>query len=211
MSVSRNCIFSNTFPITTIFHPDSNTISELSSLHDGGPNFRQSYRQVCRKALPPSGDMGGDAEYWTGVVSGSGTSRPQTRSDYREDKGSFRMRWVQWWKVETEDNCFSVFYFPDLYGWIASINIRHLKDLIYCTGYDKHKESQFDIVVKTLDWKLGGCDCWSSLRHESYLGDFMPISLLAQQPHTAVVMRNEHYVYYLELYKINMGYIINNS
>uniref|UniRef100_A0A8C6VI22 Immunoglobulin like domain containing receptor 2 n=1 Tax=Naja naja TaxID=35670 RepID=A0A8C6VI22_NAJNA len=69
----------------------NNTISELSSLHDGGASFRHSYRQVCRKALTPSGDMGGDAEYWTGVVSGSGTSRPQTRSDYREDRGSFRM------------------------------------------------------------------------------------------------------------------------
>ncbi|XP_026519843.1 immunoglobulin-like domain-containing receptor 2 isoform X1 [Notechis scutatus] len=69
----------------------NNTISELSSLHDGGANFRHSYRQMCRKALPPSGDTGGDAEYWTGVVSGSGTSRPQTRSDYREDRGSFRM------------------------------------------------------------------------------------------------------------------------
>ncbi|KAM6446716.1 immunoglobulin-like domain-containing receptor 2 isoform 2-T2 [Liasis olivaceus] len=69
----------------------SNTISELSSLHDEGANFRQSYRQVCRKALPSSGDMDGDAEYWTGVVSGGGTSRPQTRSDYREDRGSFRM------------------------------------------------------------------------------------------------------------------------
>uniref|UniRef100_A0A8D2L7P5 Immunoglobulin like domain containing receptor 2 n=1 Tax=Varanus komodoensis TaxID=61221 RepID=A0A8D2L7P5_VARKO len=68
----------------------NNTISELSSLHEGDASFRQPYRQVRRKALPPSGDMDGDAEYWAGVVSGGGTSRPQTCSDYREERGSFR-------------------------------------------------------------------------------------------------------------------------
>ncbi|XP_042316293.1 immunoglobulin-like domain-containing receptor 2 isoform X2 [Sceloporus undulatus] len=68
----------------------NNTISELSSLHDEDSNFRQPYRQVRRKPLPPSGDMDGDAEYWAGVVSGGGTSRPQTCSDYREDRGSFK-------------------------------------------------------------------------------------------------------------------------
>ncbi|XP_062831010.1 immunoglobulin-like domain-containing receptor 2 isoform X1 [Anolis carolinensis] len=68
----------------------SNTISELSSLHDEDGSFRQPYRQVRRKQLPPSGDMDGDAEYWAGVVSGGGASRPQTCSDYREERGSFK-------------------------------------------------------------------------------------------------------------------------
>ncbi|KAJ7320417.1 hypothetical protein JRQ81_019928 [Phrynocephalus forsythii] len=40
----------------------NNTISELSSLHDEDGSFRQPYRQVRRKALPPSGDMDGDAD-----------------------------------------------------------------------------------------------------------------------------------------------------
>ncbi|XP_020666357.1 immunoglobulin-like domain-containing receptor 2 isoform X5 [Pogona vitticeps] len=68
----------------------NNTISELSSLHDENGSFRQPYRQVRRKPLPPSGDMDGDAEYWAGVVSGGGMSRPQTCSDYREERGSFK-------------------------------------------------------------------------------------------------------------------------
>ncbi|XP_074854182.1 immunoglobulin-like domain-containing receptor 2 isoform X3 [Carettochelys insculpta] len=68
----------------------NNTISELSSLHED-MNFRQPYRQVRRKPLPPSGDLDGDAEYWTGVVStGGGASRTQTVSDYREERDSFR-------------------------------------------------------------------------------------------------------------------------
>ncbi|XP_033002676.1 immunoglobulin-like domain-containing receptor 2 isoform X1 [Lacerta agilis] len=69
----------------------NNTISELSSLHEEEANFRQSYRQVRRKPLPPSGDMDGDAEYWAGVISGGGTSRPQTCSDYRAERGSLRL------------------------------------------------------------------------------------------------------------------------
>ncbi|XP_048351037.1 immunoglobulin-like domain-containing receptor 2 isoform X2 [Sphaerodactylus townsendi] len=70
----------------------NNTISELSSLHEQDANFRQSFRQVRRKPLPPPGGLlDGDAEYWTGVVSGGGMSRPQTCSDYREERGSFRL------------------------------------------------------------------------------------------------------------------------
>ncbi|XP_053242393.1 immunoglobulin-like domain-containing receptor 2 isoform X2 [Podarcis raffonei] len=69
----------------------NNTISELSSLHEEDANFRQSYRQVRRKPLPPSGDMDGDAEYWAGVINGGGTSRPQTCSDYRAERGSLRL------------------------------------------------------------------------------------------------------------------------
>ncbi|XP_053166353.1 immunoglobulin-like domain-containing receptor 2 isoform X2 [Hemicordylus capensis] len=69
----------------------NNTISELSSLHEDNSSFRQPYRQVRRKPLPPSGDLDGDAEYWAGVVNGGGTSRPQTCSDYREERGSFRI------------------------------------------------------------------------------------------------------------------------
>ncbi|XP_075765321.1 immunoglobulin-like domain-containing receptor 2 isoform X7 [Pelodiscus sinensis] len=67
----------------------NNTISELSSLHED-MNFRQPYRQVRRKALPPAGDLDGDAEYWTGVISGGGASRTQTVSDYRDERDSFR-------------------------------------------------------------------------------------------------------------------------
>ncbi|XP_066476892.1 immunoglobulin-like domain-containing receptor 2 isoform X2 [Tiliqua scincoides] len=69
----------------------NNTMSELSSLHEDNSNFRQSLRQVRRKPLPPTGDLNGDAEYWAGVVSGGSTSRPQICSDYREDRGSFRL------------------------------------------------------------------------------------------------------------------------
>lgn len=32
------------------------SLSELSSLHDGDVDFRQTYRQVQRKALPPISD-----------------------------------------------------------------------------------------------------------------------------------------------------------
>nr|XP_056714430.1 immunoglobulin-like domain-containing receptor 2 isoform X2 [Euleptes europaea] len=70
----------------------NNTISELSSLHEQDANFRQSFRQVRRKPLPPPGGLLDDnAEYWAGVVSGGGTSRPQTCSDYREERDSFRL------------------------------------------------------------------------------------------------------------------------
>ncbi|XP_077198386.1 immunoglobulin-like domain-containing receptor 2 isoform X2 [Paroedura picta] len=70
----------------------NNTISELSSLHEQDANFRQSFRQVRRKPLPPpAGLLDGDAEYWSGVVSGGGPSRPQTCSDYRDERGSFRL------------------------------------------------------------------------------------------------------------------------
>ncbi|XP_061484001.1 immunoglobulin-like domain-containing receptor 2 isoform X6 [Rhineura floridana] len=69
----------------------NNTISELSSLHEENASFRQPYRQVRRKPLPPSGDMDGDAEYWAGVISGGGASKPQTCSDYRVERGSFRL------------------------------------------------------------------------------------------------------------------------
>ncbi|XP_054831035.1 immunoglobulin-like domain-containing receptor 2 isoform X2 [Eublepharis macularius] len=70
----------------------NNTISELSSLHEQDANFRQSYRQVRRKPLPPPGGLpDGDAEYWAGVVSGGSMSRPQTSSDYKEERGSFRL------------------------------------------------------------------------------------------------------------------------
>ncbi|XP_015276413.1 PREDICTED: immunoglobulin-like domain-containing receptor 2 [Gekko japonicus] len=70
----------------------NNTISELSSLHEQDANFRQSFRQVRRKPLPPPGDLlEGDAEYWAGAGSGSGMSRPQTCSDYRDERGSFRL------------------------------------------------------------------------------------------------------------------------
>ncbi|XP_074828240.1 immunoglobulin-like domain-containing receptor 2 isoform X8 [Natator depressus] len=67
----------------------NNTISELSSLHEDS-NFRQPYRQVRRKPLPPAGDLDGDAEYWAGVISGGGASRTQAISDYREERDSFR-------------------------------------------------------------------------------------------------------------------------
>ncbi|XP_039384959.1 immunoglobulin-like domain-containing receptor 2 isoform X8 [Mauremys reevesii] len=67
----------------------NNTISELSSLHEDS-NFRQPYRQVRRKPLPPAGDLDGDAEYWAGVISGGGASRTQAVSDYREERDSFR-------------------------------------------------------------------------------------------------------------------------
>ncbi|XP_077672414.1 immunoglobulin-like domain-containing receptor 2 [Eretmochelys imbricata] len=67
----------------------NNTISELSSLHEDS-NFRQPYRQVRRKPLPPVGDLDGDAEYWAGVISGGGASRTQAISDYREERDSFR-------------------------------------------------------------------------------------------------------------------------
>ncbi|XP_042619947.1 immunoglobulin-like domain-containing receptor 2 isoform X3 [Cyprinus carpio] len=37
-------------------HPSADSLSELSSLHDGDTDFRQTYRQVQRKALPPISD-----------------------------------------------------------------------------------------------------------------------------------------------------------
>ncbi|XP_067402397.1 immunoglobulin-like domain-containing receptor 2 isoform X8 [Emydura macquarii macquarii] len=67
----------------------NNTVSELSSLHED-LNFRQPYRQVRRKPLPPAGDLDGDAEYWAGVISGGSASRTQAVSDYREERDSFR-------------------------------------------------------------------------------------------------------------------------
>ncbi|XP_065445601.1 immunoglobulin-like domain-containing receptor 2 isoform X15 [Chrysemys picta bellii] len=67
----------------------NNTISELSSLHEDS-NFRQPYRQVRRKPLPPAGDLDGDAEYWAGVISGGGASRTQAVSDYREERDNFK-------------------------------------------------------------------------------------------------------------------------
>ncbi|XP_062453327.1 immunoglobulin-like domain-containing receptor 2 isoform X5 [Rhea pennata] len=68
----------------------NNTISELSSLHEEDLNFRQPYRQVRRKPLPPAGDLDGDAEYWAGVIGGGSTSRSQAVSDYRDERDSFR-------------------------------------------------------------------------------------------------------------------------
>ncbi|OPJ66526.1 immunoglobulin-like domain-containing receptor 2 isoform B [Patagioenas fasciata monilis] len=68
----------------------NNTISELSSLHEDDLNFRQPYRQVRRKPLPPAGDLDGDGEYWAGVVGGGSTSRSQAVSDYRDERDSFR-------------------------------------------------------------------------------------------------------------------------
>ncbi|XP_061858883.1 immunoglobulin-like domain-containing receptor 2 isoform X5 [Colius striatus] len=68
----------------------NNTISELSSLHEEDLNFRQPYRQARRKPLPPSGDLDGDSEYWTGVMGGGSTSRSQAVSDYRDERDSFR-------------------------------------------------------------------------------------------------------------------------
>ncbi|GAB0177848.1 immunoglobulin-like domain-containing receptor 2 [Grus japonensis] len=67
----------------------NNTISELSSLHEEDLNFRQPYRQVRRKPLPPAGDLDGDAEYWAGVIGGGSTSRSQAVSDYRDERDSF--------------------------------------------------------------------------------------------------------------------------
>ncbi|XP_067156201.1 immunoglobulin-like domain-containing receptor 2 isoform X2 [Apteryx mantelli] len=68
----------------------NNTISELSSLHEEDMNFRQSYRQVRRKPLPPAGDLDGDAEYWAGVIGGGSTSRSQVVPDYRDERDSYR-------------------------------------------------------------------------------------------------------------------------
>ncbi|XP_071612618.1 immunoglobulin-like domain-containing receptor 2 isoform X8 [Heliangelus exortis] len=69
---------------------DNNTMSELSSLHEEDLNFRQPYRQVRRKPLPPAGDLDGDAEYWAGMMGGGSTSRSQAVSDYRDERDSFR-------------------------------------------------------------------------------------------------------------------------
>lgn len=93
----RRCLshfFSATFPA------DNNTISELSSLHEEDLNFRQPYRQVRRKPLPPAGDLDSDAEYWAGVIGGGSTSRSQAVSDYRDERDSFRHRWgVMCWEA----------------------------------------------------------------------------------------------------------------
>ncbi|XP_023366605.1 immunoglobulin-like domain-containing receptor 2 isoform X2 [Otolemur garnettii] len=70
----------------------NNTISELSSLHEGDSNFRQSYHQMRSKQFPVSGDLESNPDYWSGVMGGnSGTSRGPSAVEYnKEDRESFR-------------------------------------------------------------------------------------------------------------------------
>lgn len=44
------------------------SLSELSSLHDGDVDFRQTYRQVQRKALPPISDHIDEARLRTASI-----------------------------------------------------------------------------------------------------------------------------------------------
>lgn len=41
------------------------SVSELSSLHDGDVDFRQTYRQVPKKVLPPISDLSNDPQIQT--------------------------------------------------------------------------------------------------------------------------------------------------
>lgn len=45
--------------------PTAGSVSELSSLHDGDVDFRQTYRQVQKKALPPIRDPSNESQFHT--------------------------------------------------------------------------------------------------------------------------------------------------
>ncbi|XP_056611831.1 immunoglobulin-like domain-containing receptor 2 isoform X3 [Triplophysa dalaica] len=49
-------------------HPSAGSLSELSSLHDADVDFRQTYRQIQRKALPPISDHGDEPRLRTASI-----------------------------------------------------------------------------------------------------------------------------------------------
>ncbi|XP_051761222.1 immunoglobulin-like domain-containing receptor 2 isoform X2 [Ctenopharyngodon idella] len=68
-------------------HP-SGSLSELSSLHDGDTDFRQTYRQVQRKALPPISDHIDEARLRTTSI-GHGL-RPSHYQDEHDNRWNCR-------------------------------------------------------------------------------------------------------------------------
>ncbi|XP_067300251.1 immunoglobulin-like domain-containing receptor 2 isoform X2 [Pseudorasbora parva] len=65
-------------------HP-SGSLSELSSLHDGDIDFRQTYRQVQRKALPPISDHIEEAHHRTASI-GHGLRPSHYQSNHSLDE-----------------------------------------------------------------------------------------------------------------------------
>ncbi|XP_077071459.1 immunoglobulin-like domain-containing receptor 2 isoform X2 [Siphateles boraxobius] len=65
-------------------HP-SGSLSELSSLHDGDVDFRQTYRQVQRKALSPISDHIDEARLRTASI-GHGLRTPHYQSNHSLDE-----------------------------------------------------------------------------------------------------------------------------
>ncbi|XP_066562387.1 immunoglobulin-like domain-containing receptor 2 isoform X2 [Amia ocellicauda] len=71
----------------------SSSMSELSSLHEGDTDFRQSYRKVQRKALPAIEDRDEESEFRaTSSVQGRRSARYPLRT-HRSDEQSQNSRW----------------------------------------------------------------------------------------------------------------------
>ncbi|XP_005167904.1 immunoglobulin-like domain-containing receptor 2 isoform X3 [Danio rerio] len=66
-------------------HPSADNLSELSSLHDGDVDFRQTYRQVQRKALPPIIDHLDEPRLRTASI-GHGLRPSHYQSDHSLDE-----------------------------------------------------------------------------------------------------------------------------
>ncbi|XP_056321557.1 immunoglobulin-like domain-containing receptor 2 isoform X3 [Danio aesculapii] len=66
-------------------HPSADNLSELSSLHDGDIDFRQTYRQVQRKALPPIIDHMDEPRLRTASI-GHGLRPSHYQSDHSLDE-----------------------------------------------------------------------------------------------------------------------------
>ncbi|XP_050975269.1 immunoglobulin-like domain-containing receptor 2 isoform X5 [Labeo rohita] len=66
-------------------HPSAGSLSELSSLHDGEVDFRQTYRQVQRKALPPINDHMDEPRIRTASI-GNGLRSSHYQSNHSLDE-----------------------------------------------------------------------------------------------------------------------------
>ncbi|XP_041939496.1 immunoglobulin-like domain-containing receptor 2 isoform X1 [Alosa sapidissima] len=68
-------------------HKSAGSVSELSSLHEGDTDFRQTYRQVQRKALPPISDFDDEPRVRTGSTSHGhrSTRYPSNHSEEHHD------------------------------------------------------------------------------------------------------------------------------
>ncbi|XP_045560516.1 immunoglobulin-like domain-containing receptor 2 isoform X4 [Salmo salar] len=79
------------FPSAKMAPPQSSSLSELSSLHEGGDtDFRQTYRTVQMKALPPIADLDDQSELMVAPVHNSRRPRHYRGNDTDDEHNS---RW----------------------------------------------------------------------------------------------------------------------
>uniref|UniRef100_A0A8C1WS46 Immunoglobulin domain-containing protein n=2 Tax=Cyprinus carpio TaxID=7962 RepID=A0A8C1WS46_CYPCA len=121
-------------------HP-SDSLSELSSLHDGDTDFRQTYRQVQRKALPPISDHMEEPRIRTASI-GHGLRSSHYQSNHSLDEHDHR------WNCRSEHLPRKAF---DARGRTGSLD--ELEE--FAVSYGPHGRQRGDFRGPQQDFEMG--------------------------------------------------------